>query len=314
MLKWRKEYGVTHPRPNRYRLIVADEVQGSDNNPIESKTKDEVNPMARMIKDCADPALGEAIEIACYDWFKPWRKAPQVQFYETDIIKRLTTKVSHPMWNGVFLAKLTEENVDEKIKENIGYFKELELPWVWFIGPSSRPHDLQKRIEEYGLTHNFIMPGMAVELESMRDDFSTPPELKVKLASDLGTLRDFVDVASKVMKLFMGQTYEFFLYEATAIFDDEIPRYDYVGYLNDIPVATSTLVCSETVAGVQIVCTLPEARGRGIGTEMTMATLRKAQSLGYKVGVLQTSEMGHKVYRKIGFKECCEMGFYRFPD
>ena len=270
--------------------------------------------MGRMIKDCTDPALGEAIEINWYDWFKPWSKAPQVQFHETDHMKRLTTRVPHSMWNGVFLAHLTEENVDEKIKENIEYFKELQLPWSWFIGPSSRPLNLQQRIAEYGLTHEHLMPGMAVELESMKDDFSIPPEFTVKQVRDLGALRDFVHVASNVMNLFKEQSYEFYLYEATAIFDDEIPRYDYVGYLEGVPVSTSILVCSETVAGVNTMCTLPEARGKGIGTEMALVTLREARSLGYKVGVLLSSEMGHGVYKRIGFEECCEMGFYRFPD
>ena len=270
--------------------------------------------MSRMIEDCSDSRIGEAVEVNWYDWFKPWRKAPQVHFNETENIKRMTTKVPHPMWNGVFLARLTEENVDEKIRENIEYFKELQLPWSWFIGPSSRPLDLQHRIEEYGLTKKHLMPGMAVELESMRDDFTTPSGFVVKQVRDLGVLRDFVDVASQIMNLFMGQTYEFFLYEATAIFDEEIPRYDYVGYLDDVPVATSILVCSETVAGVNTVCSLPEARGRGIGTEMSMVTLRKARSLGYKVGVLLSSEKGYGVYKKIGFEECGEMGFYRFPD
>jgi hypothetical protein len=54
------------------------------------------------------------------------------------------------------------------------------------------------------------MPGMAVELESMRDDFTTPSGFEVRQVRDLGVLRDFVDVASTIMNLFMGQTYEFF--------------------------------------------------------------------------------------------------------
>ena len=267
-----------------------------------------------MIDDCSDPGLGKALEQILYDFFKPWSKAPQVNIHETEDLKRLTTRVHHPTWNGVFLSRLTEENVDEKIMENIEYFKELQLPWCWFIGPSSRPLDLQQRIKEYGLTQEYLMPGMALELASMNDDFTTPPGLIVKQVNDLGSLRDFVDVASNVMPLFKEHPYEFYLYEAMSIFDDEIPKIDYVGYLDGMPVATSTLVCSEAVAGVNIVCTLPEARGKGIGTEMSLVTLRAARVLGYKVGVLLSTDKGHGVYRRIGFEECGGMGFYRFPD
>jgi len=270
--------------------------------------------VGRLIEDCSDPGLGGAIEVNWFDWFKLWSKAPQVQFHETDYLKRLTTRVPHSMWNGVFLARLTEENVDDKIEENIEFFKELRLPWHWYVGPGSRPLDLGQRLVTYGIALREQMPGMAVELDSMRDDFSKPQRFMVKQVRDLGTLRDFVHVASNVMNLFKEQSYEFFLYEATAIFDDKVPRYDYVGYLEGVPVATSILVTSESVAGVNTVATLPEARGKGIGTEMSLVTLREARSLGYKVGVLLSSEMGHGVYKRIGFEECCEMGFYRSPD
>ena len=270
--------------------------------------------MGRIIKNCSDPGLGKALEQILYDFFKPWSKAPQVNTHETEDLKRLTTRIDHPTWNGVFLSQLSEENVDEKIRENIEYFKELQLPWSWFIGPNSRPLDLKQRIKEYGLTNEFLMPGMALELESMNDNFTIPPRFTVKKVNDLGSLRDFVDVVTTVMSLFRENPYEFYLFEAMAIFDDEKSKIDYVGYLDGVPVATSTLMCSETVAGVNIICTLPEARGKGIGTEMTLVTLREARVLGYKVAVLLSSEKGRGVYRRIGFEDYEGMGFYRFPD
>jgi GNAT superfamily N-acetyltransferase len=267
-----------------------------------------------MIKDCSDPGLEKALEQILYDFFKPWSKAPQVNIHETENLKRLTTRINHPVWNGVFLSQLAEENVDEKIMENIEYFKKLQLPWCWFIGPSSRPLDLKKRINEYGLTNEFLMPGMALELDSMNDDFTIPLGFTVKQVNNLGLLREFVNVVTNVMALFREHPYEFYLYEAMAVFDDEKPKIDYVGYLDGVPVATSTLICSETVAGVNIICTLPEARGKGIGTEMTLVTLREARVLGYKVAVLLSTEMGRGIYRRIGFEDYEGMGFYRFPD
>ena len=56
--------------------------------------------------------------------------------------------------------------------------------------------------------------------------------------------------------------------------------------------------------------TLPEARRQGIGAALTLAACRDACALGYRVGVLGSSEMGFGVYQKIGFREYCKLSAY----
>lgn len=71
-------------------------------------------------------------------------------------------------------------------------------------------------------------------------------------------------------------------------------------------VSTSTLFLAEGVAGVYCVSTVPEARGAGLGAFVTAEPLRLVRALGYRVGVLQSSEAGHSVYRKLGFTDLGE--------
>jgi predicted acetyltransferase len=67
------------------------------------------------------------------------------------------------------------------------------------------------------------------------------------------------------------------------------------------------------VAGVQFVATLPEARGQGLGAAMTLAPLRAARDLGYQAGILQSSEVGYKVYLRLGFVKVCEVDNFYWP-
>jgi predicted acetyltransferase len=64
------------------------------------------------------------------------------------------------------------------------------------------------------------------------------------------------------------------------------------------------------VAGIYAVATIPEARGRGIGTIMTVMPLLEARQIGYRVGILQASSMGYSIYKKIGFKDVCKYRLY----
>ena len=87
----------------------------------------------------------------------------------------------------------------------------------------------------------------------------------------------------------------------------------YIRYLalwQKTPVAIPALYLEAEVAGIYFVATLPEARGKGIGTHVTQTALEDAQKLGYRVAILQTSAMGKNVYQRLGFQECCPLEIY----
>jgi ribosomal protein S18 acetylase RimI-like enzyme len=91
----------------------------------------------------------------------------------------------------------------------------------------------------------------------------------------------------------------------------EFPVRNYLGYWNGGPVATSSVFFGGGVAGIYSVSTLPEARGKGIGTAMTLRPLEDAREMGYRIGILQSSEMGFNVYKSIGFRHLCQIeNFY----
>ena len=63
------------------------------------------------------------------------------------------------------------------------------------------------------------------------------------------------------------------------------------------------VVVSEGLAGVQLVGTIPDARGRGLGELCTRWTVQAGFELGAIAAVLEASEAGEPLYLRMGFEE-----------
>ncbi|SDM13566.1 GNAT family N-acetyltransferase [Aliiruegeria lutimaris] len=83
-------------------------------------------------------------------------------------------------------------------------------------------------------------------------------------------------------------------------FEDQ-PRF--TAYLDGEPVAVSSLVITEGLAGVYAVATLPNARKRGLGTAMTLHAMAEGKRRGARMATLQATTMGRPIYEKIGFRK-----------
>ena len=268
--------------------------------------------MTEIISSCSDPNLLGAIEKQWVKYSKIWELTGRVEIHENSHFYAYSTGWPHPAVNGVGLAHLKHENIDHTIEETKEYFEQRNLPWTWWVGPTTTPSNLGEYLEKRGMTRSLASPAMAINLDSITNKTFNIPNFEVKVVDNVDVLRDWVEVAAVCFPGMMGVFKEqFFDLEVAYGFGEDLPKRSYIGYLDDEPVATSTFVLRYGVAGLFNIGTLPDARRRGIGTEMTLIPMREARSLGCKVAVLQSSPMGHSVYIKIGFKEYCKIFAYR---
>ena len=92
---------------------------------------------------------------------------------------------------------------------------------------------------------------------------------------------------------------------------------NYLARLNGETVGISMLVMGGKVEGIYYVVPIPEFRGQGIGTAVTLFPLKEAQKMRYKVAFLLSTKMGYRVYKRNGFKECYKIANYLYlwtPD
>ncbi len=206
-------------------------------------------------------------------------------------------------WNRVPRAHLAPETVDERIEWVIEQARALHVPFLWDIGPSMWPTNLGDHLLRHGLTDAGEEPAMGIALADLPDVLPLPDGVTVERVRDRATQEQWVRVSCEGF----GMSASLIEAEIVAMAHDDLGdagvAHYYLARLHGEPVATAALTPAAGVAGIFAVATIEAARGRGIGTAVTMAPLLDARARGYCVGVLQASEMGYPVYARMGFTE-----------
>ncbi len=261
-------------------------------------------------EDVSPAGMAAALEVNVLDRIERLGRAPVAECHDDGDLLRYATGLPLPLLNGVLRARLAEGETGRRVAETLAWFRERGLPMTWFVGPSSRPAELGQHLAAHGLACGGP-PGMAVDLRALEEQLPMPQGLAIVPVEDEATLRRWIRVVVASFRLPAATEGPLAaLYGSLGL---GWPARLYLGLLNGEPVATSKLLLSSGVAGIYWVGTLPEARGRGIGTAMTLAPLRGARELGYRIGILEAFPLGINVYRRIGFRECGKVDRYAAP-
>lgn len=265
---------------------------------------------AEILDDLTPSALVRAIEANLDEAWGLLRSVASVEVDDSHNMTRVATGIPIGMWNCVVHTRLEPETADRQIQNTIAYFESRHLPMEWYVGPAATPADLGERLKAQGLVHEGDSPGMAVDLTKLNEGLAVPSGLEIRRVEDVGSLRNFLHILATVFAFPDSCQKPVFDVESSLGFAPDSPYQRYIGLLKRKPVATSAVYLLSGVVGVYWVATLPEERGKGIGSAMTLFPLQEARSSGYRVGILHSSSKGLGVYRRLGFKELCKIGFY----
>jgi GNAT superfamily N-acetyltransferase len=216
--------------------------------------------------------------------------------------------------NLVVCTELPAEGSDELIKSALDHFRSLNSKRLTWLADEGIP---AVQIKKYFTAHGLRFQEesgteMAADLRDVPEAVAAPEGLEIHCIEDPERLRQWIHVASVGFQ--MAQEYEDVWYElfTEAIFEQ--PFWTYLAMLHGQPVATSQLFLSAGVAGIYNVTCLPEARGRGIGRAIAQAPLLDARTMGYRVAILQASDMGYPVYRRLRFQDYGKLSVYLWEN
>ncbi len=259
--------------------------------------------MPTPLTDLSPDVLSAAIERNGVECCLSWAGWPEMELGRNDHSVWTITDVPFPFFNNVFNARLPETDIDSAIEKAIDRFRQRKVPAFWWTGPATRPTDLGKHLERAGLEHGFQAPAMALDLDVMDEATSPPSGFSVEEVVDEAGLRDWCDVMTPIYQFPDFAAEPWFKMLASLGLGPDKPLRHFLARLDGKPVATASLYFGAGVAGISSVGTLPDHRHRGIGTALTVAALREAKRAGYRVGVLFSSVMGERMYKRIAFRE-----------
>lgn len=269
--------------------------------------------MTNILDDFSKNALLTAIEANLFEMLPILIGCLPNAVYQTGADATwFTTDIPFPLFNGVIHARLAADGVDSRVRELLVPFETAKKSMIWWTGPSTRPDDLGDHLQAHGLLHLDDTSGMVIDLEELNTGLLLNPAVTVKRVGSLNELEQWAgpfaanfEVPQKIVPQLCKSL-------AKLGFDEQGTLHHYLGLLNGDVVGTSTLYLGAGVAGMYNVSTLSTARRQGVATALTLIPLCMARDRGYRIGILHSSEMAYKVYRRIGFKVYCPVSHYLY--
>jgi len=262
----------------------------------------------------AEKSVKTAIKANWEDYHYCLGRSPNVELSIGRYLTWLMTNLPDHFMNLVVCTKLPPDGADELVENTLAHFRSMNIRKLSWLAHDGVPSvEINRVLLGHGLTFKeSFATEMAVDLSVLPEELPAHPGLRIVPVVDGNALRQWIHVASigfRISEKFEKVWYDFFV---DTVFDGQFQTY--LALLNGKPVGTSQLFLSEGVAGIYNVTCIPEVRGQGIGSAITLAPLLKARELGYRIGILQASQQGYGVYRRLGFQDFGELSLYLWEN
>jgi GNAT superfamily N-acetyltransferase len=268
---------------------------------------------SEILQDLAEPTLATAIKTNLYTFFETLQRSPLTDCSLEDQLMRWQTPIPHPWFNGVLSRRPAYSDESATIQTTQDFFRTRQTRGMtWWLAPDLPLAGWSDQLQAHGFRYDGNTPGMAVDLARLVAPAAGPAGLVIQPVASLATLQIWVNTFLVGYGIPLAVAGAF--YELLAGMGLELPLRYYLAWHNDEPVATATLFLAAGVAGIYNVATVAAARGQGIGAAVTAQPLEDARALGYRAGILQSSDQGLRVYERLGFRTLCQMEhFYWSP-
>jgi len=225
-----------------------------------------------------------------------------------DGISLIATGLPMMMFNLVLIEDETAH--DEAVADAVATLRVRRHPFVvnLRVGTDDRFGPLMAGLGLVQLSEQPWIPGMAMYPISTDDGPSLAGHEIVEVGT--GELDDHIRTTAAGLGLPQDVVSSFMTPAALEDPDQTL----YTGYTDGEPVSTGVGFRTGRTIGIYNISTVPEARRRGYGEAITRRIATDGARVGCDVAILQSSDMGFPIYKRMGYQTVVEyMGYIEPP-
>jgi GNAT superfamily N-acetyltransferase len=166
----------------------------------------------------------------------------------------------------------------------------------WGIWLDGRAQTVAEAFRAAGMVVTTASPGMGAQLDEIGGGSEQPAP--APLHTDLATVGRINDLAYG--------NHDGRLERTLAPLPNGILR-AYRADLDGRPAAVAMALHHQEDCGVSFVATIPQARRRGLATQVMRQALAEAKQQGCTTSTLQATDVGEHLYRRLGYRRLCVM-------
>lgn len=261
------------------------------------------------------PGATDHVAILERDFVAAWwilAEAGGYELHDSDRLRWFCTGAPEAYANGVLVTHLDDAEADSVIDSTLAELRGRRVPFLWWVFPSSRPHDLASRLAARGLVADAPWRGMTVATDRL---IAPPPVtgLEIRRVTGEPDFERYLETFGPILAPSEAFRTVFARGARGIGFGQDAAEVHFLGLVDGEPVGTASLLTAGGAAGIYNVTTVERARRRGIGAALTATAVAVGRERGMEVATLQASTMGRPVYERLGFRFVSDLLPYRSP-
>lgn len=232
-------------------------------------------------------------------------QTPQMEVVKKDGLSYSDSGLSCDTFNIIYITN--GDLQPHQLADAINHFEEKQFEFCIWINEENRTQNVLQVMNRFGLQQAGSDPGMILDLQSFDAPIINADIRKITTKPELEVYANIVSLNWHPADMNVIRYYHSV---ADTIFNNPHIQY-YAYYADGHPVAAVELFPdNDENVGLYSLCTLANARGKGIGTNLMKYSLNQLKQQGYKTVTLQASDDGLNIYKRLGFTE--KTRFYEY--